>query len=324
MVYANNRMGGLCVGLALTCASIVQAAPITDDQDKAKPAATQSAAGQPAGPARPISMRRAEPRNDACGEIAVAAKTFGLPENFLVQLLWRESRFNPRAVSSAGAIGIAQFMPGTAQWRGLDDPFNWSLSIQHSGRWLGELRQKFGNLGLAAAAYNAGPARVQDWLAGVRALPQETRNYVRNITGRDADDWVGMRDAEDEPNKTRKAECPPQGAIAALSAAPNKEAPVASAKSQVAAMPKRSSRPWSLQLTGDRSRSTALLQFVEMRRQFPTILGPHEPEVVPRRIGGRAPTYWYQVRVSEVSRQSATTLCERLKSAGGQCLIIRN
>ena len=55
-------------------------------------------------------------------------------------------------------------MPGTARWRGLADPFAPEVALQESARWLHELWSEFGNLGLAAAAYNAGPARVTQWL----------------------------------------------------------------------------------------------------------------------------------------------------------------
>jgi hypothetical protein len=297
MVGFNERACALCVGLALAVSATAAAA--AEDRD----------------------MRRADLLIKACGEIASAAKTYRLPQKFLTRLLWQESRFNPQAVSSAGAQGIAQFMPGTAQWRGLDDPFDSSQSIQHSGRWLGELRQQFGNLGLAAAAYNAGPARVQGWLAGERALPEETRDYVRIVTGRAAEDWVGMRDVEDGQEK---AECPPRGAVALFGVTPGAPSPGAREKPQLAASPKSPSRSWALQLAGDRSKSAALLQYADMKRQFPSILGPRAPEVAQRRLGGRGPSFWYQVRVSEASRQSASTLCERLKSAGGQCLVIRN
>lgn len=266
-------------------------------------------------------MRRADLLTKACAEIASAAKSFGLPQKFLTRLLWQESRFNPQAVSSAGAQGIAQFMPGTAQWRGLDDPFDTAQSIQHSGRWLGELRQQFGNLGLAAAAYNAGPARVQGWLGGERALPEETRDYVRIVTGRAAEDWVGMRDLDDGQDK---AECPPRGAVAIFGAKPGAGPAGVPEKPKLAALQKPPARSWALQMTGDRSKSVALLHYADMRRQFPSILGPRAPEVVQRRVGGRGANFWYQVRVSEVSRQSASTLCGRLKSAGGQCLVIRN
>ena len=69
-----------------------------------------------------------------------------------VRLIWRESRFNPSAVSPKGAQGIAQFMPGTAGERGLLDPLNPVQALPKSAEFLAELRSQFGNLGLAAAA----------------------------------------------------------------------------------------------------------------------------------------------------------------------------
>ena len=56
---------------------------------------------------------------------------------------------------------------------------------------MGDLRTRFGNLGLAAAAYNAGPQRLQDWLSGRGALPKETRHYVQIVTGHSAEEWTG-------------------------------------------------------------------------------------------------------------------------------------
>src|SRR4029453_508603 len=98
---------------------------------------------------------------------------------------------NPAAVSPKGAMGIAQFMPQTASGRGLADPFEPLLALRESASYLHELRTTFqGNLGLAAAAYNAGPGRVEAWLAGRRGLPPETRAYVRIVTGRTAESWV--------------------------------------------------------------------------------------------------------------------------------------
>jgi Transglycosylase SLT domain len=86
--------------------------------------------------------------------------------------------------------GIAQFMPQTAGWHGLADPFDPIEALRHSAAYLRELRDWFGNLGLAAAAYNAGPGRVSAWLASHRPLPGETRNYVAIITGWTADEWA--------------------------------------------------------------------------------------------------------------------------------------
>src|SRR5437773_2776804 len=80
------------------------------------------------------------------------------------RLPWQESRFNPSSVSHAGAQGIAQFMPGTARLVGLANPFDPIQALPKSAALLRDLRAQFGNLGLAAAAYNAGPKRIEDWL----------------------------------------------------------------------------------------------------------------------------------------------------------------
>lgn len=122
-----------------------------------------------------------------------AADANGIPREFLLKLLSQESGFKPTSVSRAGALGIAQFMPATAIAVGLKDPFEPISAIHASAAHLATLLKRFGNLGLAAAAYNAGPERVSAWLAGKRRLPAETRNYVRMVTGLDAESWIGPR-----------------------------------------------------------------------------------------------------------------------------------
>lgn len=119
-----------------------------------------------------------------------AAKENNLPSDYFIRLIAYESGFNRGAVSPAGAEGIAQFMPSTAQDRGLKDPFDPSEALPKSAALLSDLRRQFGNLGLAAAAYNAGSRRVQDWLDGRGHLPRETRRYVYAVTGRAAEDWA--------------------------------------------------------------------------------------------------------------------------------------
>src|SRR5262249_27698533 len=133
-----------------------------------------------------------------CQMIEQAANGEDLPFEFLARLIWQESNFNPHAVSRAGAQGIAQFMPKTASERGLADPFEPASALQESAEFLRELRQQFGNVGLAAAAYNAGPKRVQDWLAKRATLPRETQNYVETITGRPAQRWAAAEPTFDE------------------------------------------------------------------------------------------------------------------------------
>src|SRR5689334_17400935 len=144
-------------------------------------------------PAEPV--RESEAREAMCLMIESAARASNLPLEFFARVIWQESRFQPDAVgpvtkSGAQAQGIAQFMPGTASERGLLNPFNPVQALPKSAEFLNELRNQFGNLGLAAAAYNAGPKRVQDWLAGIGAMPQETRNYVFAITGTSVEDWA--------------------------------------------------------------------------------------------------------------------------------------
>ena len=124
-----------------------------------------------------------------CPLMQQEAEARGLPPMPFVRLIWKESRFNPSAVSPKGAQGIAQFMPATAADRGLDDPFEPKSAIVHSASLLADLRQEFGNFGLAAAAYNAGAERVRGWLAGNSGLPYETQAYVEFVTGRAAEEW---------------------------------------------------------------------------------------------------------------------------------------
>ncbi|MGY8636999.1 lytic transglycosylase domain-containing protein [Bradyrhizobium sp. 14AA] len=125
-----------------------------------------------------------------CHALREAAESSGIPVPFFARLLWQESRFRSDEISSAGAQGVAQFMPDTAAEVGLDDPFDPMKALPASAKFLRRLHDEFGNLGLAAAAYNAGPGRVQKWLARESELPRETRDYVRIITGTRAEDWT--------------------------------------------------------------------------------------------------------------------------------------
>jgi hypothetical protein len=138
------------------------------------------------------SGRIGEPMSsdEICEVIEEVAAEHEIPVPLFVRLIWQESRFRNEVVSRAGAQGIAQFMPGTAAERGLDDPFDPLQALPASAHFLRELTVRFGNFGLAAAAYNSGPQRVRKWLAGRARLPKETRDYVLRITGRDADHWA--------------------------------------------------------------------------------------------------------------------------------------
>ncbi len=113
----------------------------------------------------------------------------GINPELFVKQIQQESGFNPNAVSPAGAIGIAQFMPATAKEWGVNphDPLS---SLDGATRLMAHLSQEFGgDYAKALAAYNAGPGTVNTAVSQGGAhwrnfLPQETRNYVRIIMGR--------------------------------------------------------------------------------------------------------------------------------------------
>ena len=147
------------------------------------------------------------PMESLCHTLASAAQAHGIPVGFFARLIWQESKFKQRVVSHAGAQGVAQFMPAVAAERGLRDPFDALDALPHSARFLKEHVETFGNLGLAAAAYNGGARRVMDWLARRGSLPQETRNYVKSITGQEPERWTEEEQIELAVNLPSRAPC---------------------------------------------------------------------------------------------------------------------
>ena len=160
-------------------------------------------AGDPTNPKKPTSLERARAAlaessatalsdQELCTTLVEVARSNDLPLGFFTNLIWRESRFDHDAISPVGAMGIAQFMPDVAEKLSLD-AFDSRSALPASGRLLRVLRARFGNLGLAAAAYNAGPKRVLDWLERRSTLPKETQDYVYLITGRPAALWQNIK-----------------------------------------------------------------------------------------------------------------------------------
>jgi hypothetical protein len=189
---------------------------VTTDLPPSKPSeniATDVAPGYepvvlPLAPLRPLlkpTIYRS--RQEICDTLAEAARSNDLPAHFFIRLLYQESSFRPSAISSAGALGIAQFMQETATDRGLDNPFDPVQAIPASARLLRDLYQKFGNLGLAAAAYNAGPKRIADWLTNKGPLPQETQDYVMAITGWPVETWTFVQAGSPAVKLPRPAPC---------------------------------------------------------------------------------------------------------------------
>lgn len=292
-------------------------------QQPATPAhgATQAAPG--AGDAPPVPMARGEQpaRGETvdqaiCRLIDAAAAQEGLPASFLTRLIWRESSFRSDVVSHKGAQGIAQFMPGTARERGLDNPFDPQAAIPASAALLADLNRKFGNLGLAAAAYNAGPGRVNGFLSG-GSLPGETRTYVRLITGRPAEDWAALRKqgaAADAPPPFPAEPC--LVTVASL----RKGAPAPAAGEPVNPL----FAPWGAQISGNYSREIALASFRREAARHPQVFADQTPVIVATRGGGRGPRTFYRVRLPAQTKQEAMRICDRLRRAGGACLALPN
>jgi transglycosylase-like protein with SLT domain len=280
----------------------------------APPAATSVRAGDPVSPqGEPVENREAGPSpasgpDSICQALANAAAANELPIEFFTRLIWQESRFNPGAVSRAGAQGVAQFMPGTARMRGLEDPFNPSDAIVKSAQLLRDLQREFGNLGLAAAAYNAGPRRVHDWLGGRGPLPGETRAYVRLVTGRTAEEWVaGQKDLADLP-VLRGVPCSQVAAIPGQPASP--------------ALPPKIVQPWGAEVVGAPTQAKALVRYRELQSKYAAILAGREPLFVIRGVIGDMGAV--HVRVGSDTRADAAKLCADLHAAGWFCEVLRN
>ena len=275
----------------------------------------QSARAEPhAAPPEPLDQTM-------CAIIEAAAGANHLPKSFLTRLIWRESALRSSSISPAGAQGVAQFMPGTAAERGLADPFDPETAIPEAARFLAELAARFGNLGLAAAAYNAGPARVANWLSGRGEMPAETRAYVLAITARDLDDWAkaptpdpGSLAKADKSEQTDKADdqsCLP--VITAMRGA----VPAETIGQTLFA-------PWGVQLAGNFSKALALAAFERVRQKYQPILGDAEPFVLASRLRNRGASPFFRVRLPASTRADAQRLCERLHSVGASCIVLRS
>src|SRR5437899_7307233 len=261
------------IGLrAALCAVIVtlslpamaeHAAPATTGGEVARPSVEELA--MPGGENRaaaqkpPDTARETDTREAMCLMIESAARANDLPLEFFARVIWQESRFQSDAVgpvtrSGQRAQGIAQFMPGTANERRLLDPLDPVQALPKSAEFLSELRNQFGNLGLAAAAYNAGPRRVQEWLAGTGPMAQETRNYVVAITGSTADEWAAAGRGGKMPAPAPTRNC--RELVALLKRAPN---PFVAGLEQRITL--SAAKVWGVQLAAGFSRDKALAMY---------------------------------------------------------------
>jgi Transglycosylase SLT domain/SPOR domain len=270
------------------------------------------------GPAAPAGAQSETVEQALCRMIDGAARRHHLPVAFFTRLIFRESSFRTGVVSPAGAQGVAQFMPGTAAERGLADPFDPEQAIPASASLLADHAKRFGNLGLAAAAYNGGPNRVANWLEGRGGLPAETRAYVYAITGRTAEEWSATGRVEESEDPVRAG--PPQSCLTVTAALR-----LPGGRGRMApGIPEAPFAPWGVQLAGNFSKSLALASFGRARQAYARVIGEVRPMVIGTRFGARGTRIYYRVRVPAQTREAANTLCDRIRAVGGSCAVLRS
>ncbi len=186
----------LCLGVAMACPAAAEV-PLSkllgsgsglsqDYRALIRPPVPGSLAGQPRRPSAISSDGWDIPKYyGSTGQFQdmarAAARRHNVPEDLFLRLVRQESGFRPAAVSSKGAIGLAQLMPGTAQLLRVN-PHDPAQNLDGGARYLSMQYRKFGDWRLALAAYNAGPGAVERH----RGVPpySETQHYVKAILGR--------------------------------------------------------------------------------------------------------------------------------------------
>jgi hypothetical protein len=285
--------------------------------------ATPNGETAPEAAPSPTPLPKPSTSEAICLLVESAAQAHGLPFEFFARLIWQESRFQPNAIgpmtrNGQRAQGIAQFMPGTANERGLFDPFDPVSALPKAAEFLEELHRTFGNLGLAAAAYNAGPRRIRDWLDGHGGLPAETRNYVMRITGRSAEDWAAAsRTGGGDKGPLPKSSC--RELMALLHTEPS---PFVTALERRVAQ--GNARPWGVELSAGFSRERVLAMYANLEKTYRSLLEKRDLLIIEGPLHSRGTGTFYQVRVGVDTRQGAMDLCAALHKAGGPCLVLRN
>ncbi len=268
------------------------------------------------------AFARADVAQDAlCLIVESAARANDLPVEFFAHVIWQESHFRPLAVGplthmGQRARGIAQFMPETARERGLLDPFNPVQALPKAAQFLADLRRQFGNIGLAAAAYNAGPRRLREWLAGNGEMPTETRNYVLATTGRRLEDWqaIGKNGISDKEANTTCRDI-----VVTLKQEPNRF--LSRLGDSIA---RAVTSPWGVQVATGFNRDQALMAYANAIKEFNAAIGPRAgPTLQPILFRSRGTSSFYQVRIGASTHREAENLCKQIRAAHGACLVKR-
>lgn len=250
---------------------------------------------------------------DVCKAIEAYANTWHLPKGYLARLIWQESRFDPLAVSPAGAEGIAQFMPGTGRIRGVANAFDPAEALARSAEYLSFLNRRFGNLGLAAAAYNAGEGALERITGSGGYVPYETRDYVAIITGHPVERWLtGEVESVDYDLSKDKS-----FADACLQ--------MAEARPMPRLLPQSAQwRPWGVLIWQDFSADKAQSIFDRVRTRHADLIGEEQLLLLKVRNPNFGRRLRYSAMIGRDSQKEAAALCAKLTAAGANCLVQRN
>jgi hypothetical protein len=245
-----------------------------------------------------------------CLMIESAAKANDLPLAFFARVIWQEGHFQ------VNTVGPQRERMITGAWPVLD-PFDPVQALPKAAEFLSALHGQFGNLGLAAAAYHIGPERLQAWLAGTGAMPQETRDYVSAITGASVDDWAKAGRGARLRDAAAAASCAEM--IAMFKTQPNRFVTELEQRTRQSA-----TRPWGVQLAGGFDRDQALASYAREMRRLRPVIGNQDTTLLAGIFRSRGTSPFYQARIGADTRPVAEALCNRIRLAGGACFVLRN
>jgi len=260
-----------------------------------------------------LCVRSRSYSRDICAALGHFAETNALPPDFFARLIWKESLFRPDAVSPKGAEGIAQFIPSTAKLRGLNNSFDALEALGKSAEYLDVLRDRFGNLGFAAAAYNAGEGGLSNFLE-TGNLPSETRAYVLAVTAHPIEEW------KDNPPQTLDLRLDKDKSFYdACTALADKRR-----LKDVEFAEEGTWAPWGAQLSAHFQKSVAQRLFLATVSRMPSPLNAEKPLIQRERNRAFGNRLRYTARIGRETRAEADAVCTQIRKTGDACIVFKN
>ena len=246
-----------------------------------------------------------------CDLIRTSADTYKLPEPFLARLLWTQSEFHPDAADTSGGVGVARLTSSVARDFQIDDRRNIDRSIPAAAAYVARLKARFGNEGLAAAAFNVGEDNFAAWMGGDRkSMPVPTDNFVYEVTGQNAEVFLNPSYRDQEP--------PPLTSAAADRSCKDMPKMGIAAQNRV-----DHERLWSAIVAGSWRRSTVIRQWTGFADSHRAATENLQPSIQKWSTPlGRAGVYAAKVYTQD--RVAAENVCDRLHRVGGACIVMRN